>query len=109
MTPPSKPVTAQSPQTWRQSASTAFPAVPVPDRLGWLRSLLLLVWAISSFGLMYFARHLQMRLGAWPVSFWLAAQGIVLGFVVVVFAYAFLANRAERASAASPQGHDERV
>ena len=86
----------------------AFPAVPVPDRLGWLRTVLLLVWAFASFGLMYFARSLQMRFGAWPVSFWLAAQGIVLVFVAVVFVYAFLANRAEGAGATSPQGHDER-
>jgi cation/acetate symporter len=61
-----------------------------------LRIGLLLVWAIASFGLMYFARDLQKLAGTWPFSFWLAAQGIVLVFVLIVGVYAFLANRAER-------------
>lgn len=69
------------------------------ESLGWLRGVLLLVWAFSSFGLMFFAQDLQMHMGSWPVSFWLAAQGILLVFVLIVFIYAVLANKAESVAA----------
>jgi len=69
------------------------------ESLGWLRGVLLLVWAFASFGLMFFAQDLQMHMGSWPFSFWLAAQGILLVFVLIVFIYAVLANRAESAAA----------
>lgn len=65
------------------------------DSLGLLRTVLLLVWALASFGLMFFARDLQMHMGAWPFSFWLAAQGLLVVFVLIVFVYAWAANRAE--------------
>lgn len=69
------------------------------DTLGWLRTVLLLVWACASFGLMFFARDLQMRVGAWPFSFWLASQGLLVVFVLIVFVYAWVANRADEAAA----------
>ena len=74
--------------------------LPVPDALGRLRWVLLVVWGVSSFGLMYFAQTLQRWAGGWPVTFWLAAQGLVLLFVAVVGVYAVLANRAERVQSA---------
>ena len=74
--------------------------LPVPDKLGRLRCVLLVVWGVSSFGLMYFAQTLQRWAGGWPVTFWLAAQGLVLLFVAVVAVYAVLANRAERVQSA---------
>lgn len=69
---------------------------PAPDSLGRLRCALLLLWACTSFGLMYFAQSLQRWVGDLPLSHWLAAQGIILMFVLIVFVYAVLANRAER-------------
>ena len=66
------------------------------EALGGLRIVLLLVWALASFGLMYFAQDLQKLAGSWPFSFWLGAQGIVLVFVLIVGVYAFVANRMER-------------
>ena len=77
---------------------TRVEVVRAADVLGGLRTVLLLVWAIASFGLMFFARDLQRAAGAWPFSFWLGAQGIVLVFVFIVGVYALLANRAERQS-----------
>jgi putative solute:sodium symporter small subunit len=74
------------------------PAAPAPhhaDVLGPLRTLLLAVWAASSFGVMYFAHSLQRWVGDWPLTYLLAAQGIVVGFVVLVTVYAWLANRAQ--------------
>lgn len=80
-----------------------LPAAPAPhqaDVLGPLRTLLLGVWAASSFGVMYFAHSLQRWVGDWPLTYLLAAQGIVVGFVVLVTVYAWLANRAQRAKEA---------
>ena len=76
------------------SSKASLRVAGAADSLGWLRTVLLLVWAFASFGLMFFARDLQMRLGAWPVSFWLASQGLLVVFVLIVFGYAWAANKA---------------
>jgi len=64
----------------------------VPQRLP-LRSLLLLIWLLSSFGIMFFARDLQMVVAGWPLSFWFATQGSVLIFIAIVVVFAWVANR----------------
>lgn len=38
----------------------------------------------------------DVHLGPWPVSFWMAAQGSVLGYLAIVVVYAWLVNRWER-------------
>ena len=43
-----------------------------------LKAGLLAVWAAVSFGVCFFARDLQFRIGPWPFDFWMAAQGTVL-------------------------------
>jgi putative solute:sodium symporter small subunit len=80
---------------FKESSKASLRVAGAADSLGWLRTVLLLVWALASFGLMFFARDLQMRLGTWPVSFWLASQGLLVVFVLIVFVYAWAANRAE--------------
>jgi putative solute:sodium symporter small subunit len=45
---------------------------------------------------MYFAQSLQQWVGDLPLSYWLAAQGVILMFVFIVAVYATLANRAEQ-------------
>lgn len=67
-----------------------------PVGWGW-RGLLLLVWFVASFGGMYFVRDLErIQVFGWPLGYWLAAQGLILGYVVIVALYAWLANRRER-------------
>ncbi len=56
---------------------------------------MLVLWIAVSFGFVFFARDLQFDVLGWPLSFWLAAQGIVLVFVCIVTVYAWFANRAE--------------
>ena len=72
-----------------------------------LRGALLLVWALVSFGLCFFARDLFALLGS-PLGYWLAAQGILLVFIAIVVVYATVVNRRERvrlaASGAEPRG-----
>jgi len=58
---------------------------------GWL----LLVWFLGSFGVVFFARDLQQTLVGWPISYWFAAQGSLLIFILIVAVYAWFANRAD--------------
>ncbi len=62
---------------------------------GWVRGVLLGLWALASFGVCFFARELDLVVGGWPLNFWLAAQGGVLVFIGVVMLYAWWMNRAE--------------
>lgn len=58
-----------------------------------LRSLLLLLWVVVSFGGVFFARDLQMVVAGWPLGFWFAAQGAVLVFIAIVVVFAWASNR----------------
>jgi putative solute:sodium symporter small subunit len=53
-----------------------------------LKGALLAVWAVASFGFVYFARDLQFMIGDWPFGYWMAAQGSVLVFLAIVVVYA---------------------
>ena len=90
----------------------AAPAVFPPDlhdgRHLRLKGALLLVWALVSFGVCFFARDLQWMVAGWPLGYWMASQGAVLVFMVLVLVYAQAMSRFERedalaaATAASP-------
>ena len=41
-----------------------------------------------TFGVGYFARDLRFQVFGWPFSFWMAAQGGVLAYVAITWAYA---------------------
>jgi len=56
---------------------------------------LLGAWFCASFGVVFFAYDLQHVAAGWPVSYWFAAQGSVLIFILVVALFAWIANRRE--------------
>ena len=58
-----------------------------------LKAALLAIWAVTSFGVCFFARDLQFMAGPWPFDFWMAAQGCVLVFIAIVVAYATAMRR----------------
>ena len=58
-----------------------------------LKAGLLAVWAGLSFGCCYFARELSFMVGGWPFSYWMAAQGALLGFIAIVVVYAVVMRR----------------
>jgi putative solute:sodium symporter small subunit len=58
-----------------------------------LKAGLLAVWAGLSFGCCYFARELSFMVGGWPFSYWMAAQGALLGFIAIVVVYAVVMLR----------------
>jgi putative solute:sodium symporter small subunit len=59
---------------------------------------LLIVWAIASIGLsILLVQPLNaIRLGGLPFGFWMAQQGSILIFVVLIFIYAFQMDKLDR-------------
>ena len=69
---------------------------PDPRRLP-IKVALLLVWAFTVFGAMFFARDLQsVQVWGWPLGYWLASQGIVLLFLAIVLVHALLMGWIDR-------------
>lgn len=67
-----------------------FKPMPGGFRLhGWL----LAIWFAASFGVVFFARDLQIIVAGWPLGYWFAAQGSVFIFIAVVAVFAWVANR----------------
>lgn len=58
-------------------------------RVGGLTSTLLAVWFTMTFGTIFFARELStFSIFGWPFSFYMAAQGLPLVYVLIVAVYA---------------------
>lgn len=57
----------------------------------------MLLWVAVSFLPIFFAHDLNFIVGSWHLSFWLAAQGIVLVYIVLTAVYAWRMNRYEDA------------
>ena len=53
-----------------------------------LTALLLLAWFAVTFVAMYFARELRFPFFRWPFSFYMAAQGALLVYLLIVWIYA---------------------
>lgn len=53
-----------------------------------LTGLLLALWFGVSFGVSYWARELSFNFFGWPFSFWMAAQGSLVVYCVIVWFYA---------------------
>jgi putative solute:sodium symporter small subunit len=61
-----------------------------------LTALLLAVWFIVTFGVAFFARELSFSFFGWPFSFWVAAQGALIVYVLLVWFYARTMDRLDR-------------
>lgn len=64
-----------------------------------LTAALLLAWALVAFVPVVFARELSVELFGWPLAFWLASQGALLGFCAIVIVYARRMRRLDEAFA----------
>jgi len=73
-----------------------------------LTRILLALWFAATFGVILFARELS-RVGVlgWPLSFYMAAQGIVLIYLVIVAAYVWGMHRLDDILSNDKQ-HDQR-
>lgn len=62
-----------------------------------LTCLLVSLWFGSTFGVVYFARELSgITLFGWPLSFYMAAQGLTLLYIVIVAVYVAAMRRLDR-------------
>lgn len=66
---------------------------PEAMRRRWRRSqaitaALLAIWCAVTFGVAYFARELGGAVLGWPFSFWVAAQGALVVYLLLVCLYA---------------------
>ena len=62
-----------------------------------LTTTLLLVWLVLSFGTLYFARELaSIHFFGWPFSFYMAAQGLTLLYVVILAIFSVGSHWIER-------------
>ncbi|MEX0747844.1 MAG: DUF4212 domain-containing protein [Rhodothermales bacterium] len=61
-------------------------------------SILLVIWAIVGFGLsILFVEQLNhVHLGDMPLGFWMAQQGAIYVFIVLILVYALLSEKADR-------------
>jgi putative solute:sodium symporter small subunit len=51
-------------------------------------AILLVVWFVTTFGVLFFARELSgMSLFGWPFSFYMAAQGLTLFYLLLIALY----------------------
>ena len=62
-----------------------------------ITSILLLIWFVVTFGVGYFARELsEFKFFGWPFSFWVAAQGALIVYVVIIWYYAHYMNKLDQ-------------
>ncbi len=62
-----------------------------------LTSILLFVWCILTFSVLFFARELaSLHFFGWPFSFYMAAQGLTLIYVLILGIFSFYSHRIER-------------
>ena len=55
-----------------------------------LSSALLICWGLLTFGFLFFARELaNVQFFGWPLSFYMAAQGLTISYVVILAVYSF--------------------
>jgi len=64
----------------------------------WSRTLritgvLLAIWFVVTFVVAYFARDLAFTFFGWPFSFWVASQGALIVYVLIIGYYAWRMNR----------------
>jgi putative solute:sodium symporter small subunit len=62
-----------------------------------ITAILMAVWFVVTFVMAYFARDLNFIFFGWPFSFWAAAQGSLVVYVVIIWYYAHYMNKLDQA------------
>jgi putative solute:sodium symporter small subunit len=58
-----------------------------------ITAVLLAIWFGVTFGVSYFARELSFTFFGWPFSFWMAAQGSLVVYGLIIGFYAWYMGR----------------
>ena len=61
-----------------------------------ITAILLAIWFVVTFVIGYYARELSFSFFGWPFSFWVAAQGALIVYVVIIWYYARHMNRLDQ-------------
>ena len=59
-------------------------------------SVLMAIWFVVSFVLTFFARELNFSFFGWPFSFWVASQGALIVYLLIIGFYARAMDRLDR-------------
>jgi len=58
--------------------------------------ILLVIWAVITFVVGFYARELNFNFFGWPFSFWVGGQGALALYVAIIGYYAWYMNRLDR-------------
>jgi putative solute:sodium symporter small subunit len=61
-----------------------------------ITGILLAVWFVATFVMGYYARELNFDFFGWPFSFYMAAQGSLIIYVLIIWYYASYMNKLDR-------------
>jgi putative solute:sodium symporter small subunit len=61
-----------------------------------ITSVLLFIWFVVTFVVGFFARELNFTFFGWPFSFWVASQGALVVYVVIIGFYAWYMNKLDQ-------------
>ncbi|HEY2929929.1 DUF4212 domain-containing protein [Piscinibacter sp.] len=61
-----------------------------------ITAILLAVWFFVTFVVGYYARDLDFNFFGWPFSFWVAGQGALIVYVIIIWFYARYMNRLDQ-------------
>ncbi len=61
-----------------------------------ITAVLMAVWFVVTFVVTFFARDLSFTFFGWPFSFWVAAQGSLIVYVVIIWFYARYMNQLDQ-------------
>ncbi len=61
-----------------------------------ITAVLMAVWFVVTFVASYFARDLNFTFFGWPFSFWMASQGSLVIYVLIIWFYARYMNQLDQ-------------
>ncbi len=61
-----------------------------------ITAVLMAIWFFVTYVIGYFARDLNFTFFGWPFSFWVAAQGALIVYVIIIWYYARAMNRLDQ-------------
>jgi putative solute:sodium symporter small subunit len=61
-----------------------------------ITSILLVIWFVVTYVIGYFARDLNFNFFGWPFSFWVAAQGALIVYCLIIWFYARYMNKLDQ-------------
>jgi putative solute:sodium symporter small subunit len=61
-----------------------------------ITAVLMAVWFVVTFVVGFFARDLSFTFFGWPFSFWMASQGSLIVYVVIIWFYARYMNQLDQ-------------